>query len=175
MKPGLNPKQVLALRRHLEAGLPLVSRPYQDLAERIKADENQVLEQMRLWNEQGMFRRMGLVLNHRALGFAANAMLVLDIPDALIDEVGQRLGRAPGITLCYQRPRRLPDWRYNLFCMVHGRQRDRVEAQIQTLLEEHLLSDLPHQLLFSTQAFKQRGGRFAPSSTEASTGAPGHG
>ncbi|MNQ01139.1 MULTISPECIES: Lrp/AsnC family transcriptional regulator [unclassified Pseudomonas] len=171
MKAQLNPKQALALRRHLEGGLPLVARPYQALAERINADENQVLAQMRQWQEQGLFRRVGLVLNHRALGFTANAMLVLDVPDALIDEVGQRLGRASGITLCYQRPRRLPQWRYNLFCMVHGRQRDRVEAQIQALLEEHLLSDLPHQLLFSTHAFKQCGGRFAP----LPTGAPPRG
>jgi hypothetical protein len=55
--------------------------------------------------------------------------------------------------------------------MVHGRQRAQVEAQIQALLEEHLLSDLPHQLLFSTHAFKQCGGRFTPSPT----GAPTHG
>jgi DNA-binding Lrp family transcriptional regulator len=171
MKPGLSPQQALALRRHLEGGLPLVARPYQALGERINADENQVLEQMHQWSEQGLFRRIGLVLHHRALGFTANAMLVLDVPDSLIDEVGLRLGRAPGINLCYQRPRRLPQWRYNLFCMVHGRQRDQVEAQIQALLEEHLLSDLPHQLLFSTQVFKQCGGRFAPSRT----GAPSHG
>jgi hypothetical protein len=89
-------------------------------------------------------------------------MLVLDVPDALVDEVGARLGGAPGVNLCYQRPRRLPQWRYNLFCMVHGRERAVVEAQIQGLLEQHLLSDLPHQLLFSTRAFKQCGGRFAP-------------
>lgn len=166
MKTGLSPEQTQALRRHLEDGLPRASRPYQALAERINADENQVLAQMHQWHEQGLFRRVGLVLNHRALGFTANAMLVLDVPDALIDEVGQRLGRAAGITLCYQRPRRLPQWRYNLFCMVHGRQRAQVEAQIQALLEEHLLSDLPHQLLFSTHAFKQCGARFAASSTE---------
>ena len=171
MKTGLSPRQALALRRHLEAGLPLVSRPYQALADRIDADEDQVLGQMRQWHAQGLFRRVGLVLNHRALGFTANAMLVLDVPDALIDEVGQRLGRSPDINLCYQRPRRLPQWRYNLFCMVHGRQREPVERRIKTLLEEHLLSDLPHQLLFSTHAFKQCGARFAA----ASTGAPHHG
>ena len=73
MTPGLNPKQALALRRHLEGGLPLVPRPYQALAERLNADENQVLEQMRQWSEQGLFRRIGLVLHHRALGFTANA------------------------------------------------------------------------------------------------------
>ncbi|MBT9303005.1 MULTISPECIES: siroheme decarboxylase subunit beta [Pseudomonas] len=158
----LNHEQLLDLRQCLERGLPLVSRPYENLAEQIGAHHRQVLQQMQQWQEQGLFRRVGLVLNHRALGYVANAMLVLDVPDALIDEVGQRLGRAPGVTLCYQRPRRLPHWRYNLFCMVHGRERAAVQAQIQALLEQHLLSDLPHHLLFSTRMFKQCGGRFAP-------------
>lgn len=167
MSEPLTVQQALALRRQLETGLPRVSRPYQALAQHLHAQESQVLEQMRQWQEEGLFRRVGLVLNHRALGFTANAMLVLDVPDALIDEVGQRLGKAPGITLCYQRPRRLPHWRYNLFCMVHGRQRDQVEAHIQGLLDAYLLADLPHQWLFSTQAFKQCGGRFAPPKNEA--------
>nr|WP_168233638.1 Lrp/AsnC family transcriptional regulator [Pseudomonas veronii] len=153
---------MLDLRQCLERGLPIVTRPYEDLAEQIGAHHDQVLQQMQQWRDQGLFRRVGLVLNHRALGYVANAMLVLDVPDALVDEVGQRLGRAPGVNLCYQRPRRLPQWRYNLFCMVHGREHRAVEAQIHALLEQHLLSDLPYQLLFSTRAFKQCGGRFAP-------------
>ncbi|WP_248797708.1 AsnC family protein [Pseudomonas sp. MWU13-2105] len=171
MKPPLAAAQALALRRQLELGLPLLPRPYLALAQQIGAEESQVLAQMRQWHEQQLFRRIGLVLNHRALGFGANAMLVLDIPDALVDAVGQRLGQTAGISLCYQRPRRLPQWRYNLFCMIHGRQRERVEAQIQALLEQHQLSDLPHQILFSTQAFKQCGARFAP----APGGATAHG
>ncbi|KAA0944797.1 Lrp/AsnC family transcriptional regulator [Pseudomonas sp. ANT_H14] len=162
----LNNEQLLDLRQCLERGLPRVSRPYQDLAEQIGANQDQVLQQVQQWHEQGLFRRIGLVLNHRALGFVANAMLVLDVPDALIDEVGQRLGRAAGIALCYQRPRRLPEWRYNLFCMVHGREREAVKAHIQAVLKEQLLGDLPHQLLFTTQAFKQCGGRFAPPSSQ---------
>ncbi|CAK9889612.1 MULTISPECIES: Lrp/AsnC family transcriptional regulator [Pseudomonas] len=162
MNRPLAPAQNLALRRLLEGGLPLLPRPYLALAEQIGADEQQVIEQLSLWQQQGLFRRLGLVLNHRALGFTANAMLVLDVPDALIDEVGQRLGSEPLVRLCYQRPRCLPQWRYNLFCMVHGRQRERVQVQIESLLAQHLLSDLPYQVLFSTQAFKQCGGRFAP-------------
>ncbi|WP_431196651.1 AsnC family protein [Pseudomonas veronii] len=158
----LTQEQMLDLRQCLERGLPIVTRPYEDLAEQIGAHHDQVLQQMQQWRDQGLFRRVGLVLNHRALGYVANAMLVLDVPDALVDEVGQRLGRAPGVNLCYQRPRRLPQWRYNLFCMVHGREHRAVEAQIHALLEQHLLSDLPYQLLFSTRAFKQCGGRFAP-------------
>lgn len=158
----LNDLQAMQLRRLLEAGLPLAARPYQVLAERIGASEDAVLEQVRHWSEDGLFRRVGLVLKHRALGFRANAMLVMDIPDDRVDEVGRALGQAVGVNLCYQRPRRLPDWPYNLFCMVHGRERQQVCELIDALLAEHGLSDVPHQLLFSTRAFKQCGGRFAP-------------
>ncbi|WP_312360400.1 siroheme decarboxylase subunit beta [Stutzerimonas balearica] len=163
----LDHPQSLQLRRLLEAGLPLMSRPYAWLAEQIGASEQAVLEQVRQWNEGGLFRRVGLVLKHRALGFRANAMLVLDVPDAQIDAIGHRLGSAPGVNLCYQRPRRLPQWRYNLFCMVHGREREQVERQIAGLLAAQGLSELPHQLLFSTRAFKQCGGRFAPAAERA--------
>ena len=158
----LNDLQALQLRRLLEAGLPLATRPYQVLAERIGANEEAVLDQVRRWSESGLFRRVGLVLKHRAMGFRANAMLVMNIPDDQVDEVGRKLGQAAGVNLCYQRPRRLPDWPYNLFCMVHGREREQVCRLIDMMLAEHGLSDVPHQLLFSTRAFKQCGGRYAP-------------
>ncbi|WAD28468.1 AsnC family protein [Pseudomonadaceae bacterium T75] len=162
MTGTLDHSQAMQLRSLLEAGLPLAARPYRMLAERIGASEQAVLEQVRHWSEDGLFRRVGLVLKHRALGFRANAMLVLDIPDDQVDEVGRRLGQAAGINLCYQRPRRLPDWPYNLFCMVHGREREQVCQLIENLLAAYGLSEVPYQLLFSTRAFKQCGGRYAP-------------
>lgn len=159
--PALAPAQALQLRRLLETGLPLDTRPYLRLADQIGATEDAVLGQVRRWNDDGLFRRIGLVLNHRALGFRANAMLVIDVPDRQVDQAGRQLGAAPGVNLCYQRPRRLPDWPYNLFCMVHGRQREAVRQHVGLLLRRAGLSHLPHRLLFSEQAFKQRGGRYA--------------
>ena len=170
MTGTLDHSQAMQLRSLLEAGLPLAARPYRMLAERIGASEQAVLEQVRHWSEDGLFRRVGLVLKHRALGFRANAMLVMDIPDAQVDEVGRRLGQAAGVNLCYQRPRRLPHWPYNLFCMVHGREREQVCQLIGRLLADNGLSDVPHQLLFSTRAFKQCGGRFAPPLVETANG-----
>ena len=85
---------------------------------------------------------------------------------AFVDEVGRKLGQAAGVNLCYQRPRRLPDWPYNLFCMVHGREREQVCRLIEQMLAENGLHDVPHQLLFSTRAFKQCGGRYAPPASQ---------
>ncbi|GAB1575997.1 Lrp/AsnC family transcriptional regulator [Bordetella petrii] len=158
----LTAEQKQRLRRLIEPGLPLTERPYHQLAEQLGTTERAVLAQMRRWNDAGLFRRVGLVVNHRALGFLANAMLVLDVPDDRVDAAGRLLGQAAGVNLCYQRPRRPPRWRYNLFCMVHGRQQAEVRRHIDRLLHDLDLADLPHELLFSTRAYKQCGGRYAP-------------
>lgn len=149
-------QQLLAL---LERGLPLCARPYQVLAQQIQASESQVLAQVQLWQEEGLFRRFGIVVKHRALGIKANCMLVLDIPSEQVDTIGEQLAQAPGVNLCYQRPRR-KNWSYNLFCMVHGRCREAVIEHIKQLLTQFELTQYPHDLLFSTRAFKQRGARY---------------
>ena len=64
------------------------------------------------------------------------------------------------MTLCYQRPRRLPDWPYNLFCMVHGRDRDDVLACIGRIVEGLGLEAVAYAVLFSGRRFKQRGARY---------------
>ena len=81
MSPSLDTAQQLHLRSLLEVGLPLHSQPFAVLGERIGATQQQVLEQVQDWQAQGLFRRFGLVLKHRALGFRANAMLVLETDD----------------------------------------------------------------------------------------------
>jgi len=158
--PPLTAAQATQLRRLLEEGLPLVPQPYPHLAHQIDAAEDAVLAQMRYWNAAGLFRRIGMVLHHRPLGYRANAMLVLDVPDELAERAGLRLGSAAGVNLCYQRPRRLPEWPYNLFCMVHGKRRGDVRKQVRQILQDAGLDHLPRRLLFSTRQFKQRGGRY---------------
>ena len=88
-------------------------------------------------------------------------MAVWDIPDEAIDGVAATFARHPAVTLCYLRPRRLPLWPYNLFCMVHARSRDDAHAVIDEL---NLLADtgLRRQaVLFSRRCFKQRGAVFS--------------
>lgn len=160
MNSSLSIEQQQQLRRLLENGLPLTSRPYQTFAEHINSTEQAVLQHVQSLDEQGLFRRFGIVVKHRALGINANVMLVMDIEDERVHQVGEALGQAPGVNLCYRRPRR-PGWPYNLFCMVHGRDRQAVEAHVIELLQQHNLQQRPHHLLFSTRAFKQRGARYS--------------
>ena len=122
---------------------------------------DEVMGRIGHWLDDGAIKRFGVVVRHRELGYKANAMLVHDIPDARVGELGRALAEEPAVTLCYRRPRVLPDWPYNLFCMIHGRERSEVEAIIGELRQRHGLADCAHDVLFSLTRFKQNGARYA--------------
>jgi len=145
----------------IQQGLPMVARPYAMLGEQLGLSEAQVIERLAAMQDAGLIKRMGVVVRHRALGFRANAMVVWDVPDTEVERVGQLLAAENCVTLCYQRPRREPHWPYNLFCMIHGRERDIVLRRLAQIIEYHALQALPHRVLFSTRSFKQRGAHYA--------------
>jgi len=145
----------------VEGGLPLVSAPYAQIAARLGVSEETVIDELRDLLDSGVIKRLGVVVRHRELGYRANAMVVWDLPDAEVAVIGRQLGDDPVVRLCYQRPRRLPEWPYNLFTMVHGRDRAAVLEEVQRLAARHGLDRVPHEVLFSRRRFKQRGARYA--------------
>ncbi len=142
-------------------GLPLVARPYHALAERLGLAPDDVQARLRRMLETGEIRRIGAVPNHYALGYVANGMSVWDVDASGIDELGARIGALDFVSHCYRRPRRLPEWPYNLFAMVHGKSRDEVAAgvaQIAALLGAACRS---HDVLYSSRILKKTGLRLA--------------
>ena len=144
----------------IQDGLPLVTRPYRDIAERLGCTEQAVIDSLHGMINAGIVKRLGVVVRHHELGYRANAMVVWDVSNDRVDRLGQQLGRQDCVTLCYQRPRCLPDWPYNLFCMVHGRDRKEVLNCIDEMTEGLGLEDIAQSVLFSRQCFKQRGARY---------------
>jgi len=146
----------------IQYGLPLAPRPYALLAAQIGSTEAQVIELIGNLLQRGVIKRLGVVVRHRELGYRANAMVVWDIPDADVSELGRCIGKFEFVTLCYRRPRQLPAWPYNLFCMIHGKDRTSVMEKIRLLEESCALANVPHEVLFSRRRFKQRGAVYAP-------------
>jgi DNA-binding Lrp family transcriptional regulator len=144
----------------VQDGLPLVPRPFAALGEALGIAEDQVIAALARLIEDGVIKRMGVIVRHHELGYRANAMVVWNVPDAQTSEAGWLLAALPFVTLCYRRPRRLPDWPYNLFCMIHGRDRLAVEGQIEQASAAAGLADVPRAVLFSRRRFKQRGARY---------------
>lgn len=141
----------------LQGGLPLVPEPYALIAGRLGLSEGALLARLRELKAAGVIRRIAAAPNHYRLGLTANGMTVWDVDDARVAELGPRIGALPFVTHCYERPRALPDWPYNLFAMVHGASRDEVEAkraEIAALLGEACHG---HDILYSTRILKKTG------------------
>lgn len=140
-----------------QAGLPLTPRPYHTIAAQLGLPPAEVMARLERLLTSGIIRRIGVVPNHYALGYRANAMTVWDIPDELIDSLGEQIGQLEFVSHCYHRPRHLPLWPYNLFVMVHGHQQTEADEQIQqiaTLLGEHQRG---YKVLYSTRILKKTG------------------
>ena len=141
----------------VQGGLPLCARPYAEIAQQTGLDETTVISRLQHLLQDGAIKRFGVVVRHHELGYCANAMVVFDIADDEVARLGQCIGRLDYVTLCYRRPRRLPVWPYNLFCMIHGKDRAAVLQRIAELIAGCGLQDVPHTVLFSKRRFKQTG------------------
>lgn len=142
----------------VEDGLPLLHRPYDAWAEALNRPVDALLATLQRWLDQGTLRRFGMVVRHHELGIAANAMTVFDVPDDRVDACGAALAREGAVTLAYRRERG-PGWPYNLYCMVHGRSRQSVQAALADFVPRCGLATVPQAVLFSRQRFKQEGAR----------------
>lgn len=141
----------------IQQGLPLSSRPYAELSDALGLSENEVIERLARLKQSGLIKRLGVIVKHRKLGYLANAMVVWDIPDDLVQDLGRRISKFEFVNLCYRRPRQGKDWPYNLFCMIHGKNREGVLQQIGLLEQSCNTSHFPREILFSVRCFKQRG------------------
>jgi DNA-binding Lrp family transcriptional regulator len=144
-----------------EAGLPLAVEPFHELARRVGMAPEVVMARMNLMQQAGVIRRIGAVPNHYALGYRANGMSVWDVADDAVDALGERVGALPFVTHCYRRPRSPPDWPYNLFAMVHGRDRAETNAKVAEIASLLGGACRGHDVLYSTRILKKTGLRLA--------------
>lgn len=143
--------------RATQAGLPLVPEPYAEVAARIGISEGELISALQEMLRDGRIRRIGAVPNHYALGYRANAMTVWDIDDDAVEALGRRVGALPFVSHCYRRPRRLPHWRYNLFAMVHGRDRSDTGRLIDEIVPILGPSLRARDVLYSVRILKKTG------------------
>ncbi len=150
----------ISLALALHEGLDAVPNPYEALGTKIDMEESEVISRLKTMLDNKVIKRFGVIVRHHELGYRANAMVVWDVPDDKIDDIGEKFGAEDFITLCYQRLRRLPEWPYNLFCMIHGKEKETVLSHVAELVEKYDLQEIGHEALFSLKRFKQRGAKY---------------
>ncbi len=138
--------------RELQKDLPVIERPFLEMAENLKMSEDDVFSQLKNYEEIGVMRRYAAILRHRDAGFLANGMIVWEVPDELIEDIGAQLGSFPQVSHCYQRPA-YPDWPYTVFSMIHCRTRDEA-SDIARIIQSHI-GIKQYRILFSEREFKK--------------------
>jgi DNA-binding Lrp family transcriptional regulator len=148
-----------------QEGLHLVPEPWEAVASRVGCEPSEVMKRMQRMLDAGIARRIGAVPNHYRLGLRGNGMTVWDVPDRRLAEVGERLAALDWVSHCYSRPRHVPQWRYNLFAMVHGPDRAAVARRVAEM-QDMLLGEFEScDVLYSSAVLKKAGMRLTASAT----------
>jgi DNA-binding Lrp family transcriptional regulator len=153
MLDSLDEKIIAALQDEF----PLMSRPYYELAAKIGISEEELLSRLKEYRRSGVMRRMGAVLRHREIGYAANALCAWVVSCDRLDEVAAQMAGNPAVTHCYAR---LPaaDWPYNFYIMLHGKSRPECETAARRLSAAAGLG--PGLMLFSSREWKKTSMRY---------------
>lgn len=125
-------QEEIAVIRALQVDLPLVSEPYKLVAERLGMTEEYLLEIMNRLRDRGCLKRMSIALRHNNVGYTVNVMMVWDVPEERLDQVGQLVAACPQVTHCYAR-NRLPEFDYDFYSMVHATSEAEYDALVKQL------------------------------------------
>ncbi|MGE5702965.1 MAG: Lrp/AsnC family transcriptional regulator [Clostridia bacterium] len=151
MNRELTERDIIAIRE-LQKDMVVSARPFDIMAANANMTTDELLEIANGLVERGQMRRFSAVLNHRKAGFRANGMGVWNVPEDKADEIGLKMGSFRAVSHCYLRPT-YPDWKYNIFTMVHGRDMEECESILQAIEDETGITD--RITLYSTKEYKK--------------------
>jgi DNA-binding Lrp family transcriptional regulator len=97
------------LIRAIQAGVPLVSRPFAELGEGLGIGEAAVLDGLRELKEEGVLREISAVLEGSALGYDS-ALVAGEVPEQKLEHVASVVSAHPTVTHNYLRNHRYVLW-----------------------------------------------------------------
>jgi len=142
-------KKIIAL---LQTDIPVVKRPYLEMAEKIGITEEKFLSVLKDLDDRGMIRRFGATLKHQNSGFKANAMVAWKVAEDRVEKTGNIMTGFREITHCYRR-NPAPGWKYNLYTMVPASNEDECYAIVKKISEA--VGEKEYELLFSRKELKK--------------------
>ncbi|MDN7023796.1 Lrp/AsnC family transcriptional regulator [Methanoculleus sp. FWC-SCC1] len=147
--------------RLTQDGIGIEERPFLHAARTLGISEEEVVGRLERLRDAGVIRRFGTRINPRKAGFAANAMVVWSVPRDRAAAIGTAMAESPDVTHCYER-RTVPGrWEYNLYTVLHCRDREAVLRKVGALSRATGAAD--YRIIISTEEFKrQPSGRIEP-------------
>jgi len=136
----------------IQESIPVTLSPFGEIAKQVGISEDEVIDRINEMLKQGVIRRFGAILRHQKAGLTANGMIVWNVPDEQAEEIGNIFARFREVSHCYERPRQ-KHWHYNLFTMVHGKNKEECKNIAKKLSKVSGIKD--YDILFSSKEFKK--------------------
>lgn len=133
----------LALLTVLQDDLPLVSRPWSTIAERLGISETETLGRMQRLEGARIIRGISPVLESRNLGLHAATLVALSVPEERVDEIAAIISSFPEVSHNFQR-----DHSYSIWFTIASRDSRGVRKILDEILDRTGISasgalDLP--------------------------------
>ncbi len=141
-----------AILRELEQDLTITKRPFDQMAARLVMDIEEFLSRSKSLQERGVMHRYGALVDHREMGFLANAMVCWIVPSASVEEVSRRMSSFKAVSHCYER-KTSANWPYNIFTVIHSYAPEACKAIAEQISGETGIND--YILLFSIKEYKK--------------------
>jgi siroheme decarboxylase len=142
-------KKIIAM---LQADIPVVERPFLEMAGKLGITEDEFLNVVQDLNGRGLIRRFGATLKHQKSGFKANAMVAWKVEEDQVERVGSIMAAFQEITHCYRR-NPAPGWPYNLYTMVHAGDKNQCVAIVKNISKA--TNQTEYEILFSKKELKK--------------------
>lgn len=138
--------------RQLQKDIEIIKEPFKSITDSLGVNIEELFNKVKEYEEIGIMRRFAAILRHRQAGFTANGMIVWNVPEENIDQIGLKVASFPQVSHCYRRPV-YPDWEYNLFSMIHARTIDAAEKIAKEI--SAIIKIDKYRILFSSREFKK--------------------
>ena len=130
--PTFEPDQTdLALLDILQDDLPLLSRPWKMIADRLGITETAVLGRMKLLADAGIIRGISPVLESSHLGLHAATLVALRVPEERVDEVAAIVSSYPEVSHNFRR-----DHSYSLWFTIAAQDREGIQRVLDEILDK---------------------------------------
>lgn len=143
-----------AMVNELQQDLPLTTRPFDLMSTHLSMDVDRFLGHCQALLQRRVMRRFSASINHRSLGFVANAMACWSVPPEIVETAGRKMAMLQEISHCYERKTK-PLWPHNLYAMIHARTRQTCHNIARKASSESGLDRNGPVLLFSTREAKK--------------------
>lgn len=125
-------KKLLA---YLQSEFPLEKRPFARIAEALGMEEKEVLSLTARLKRKGLIRRIGPVIDQRAVGRVAT-LVAGYIPPGLIQTVAERINSIPGVSHNYTREPHKGECPFNMWFTLSADGEREIEDTVRSLSEE---------------------------------------